>query len=53
VAKRRQVNAISAVNASGAFWYDVYTGKFNAQLFITKPKGFMRKGRSTYGRLIP
>jgi len=43
--KRQQVNAISAVNASGAFWYDVYTGKFNAQLFITKLKAFMRNPR--------
>ena len=43
--KRQQVNAISAVNASGAFWYDVYTGKFNAQLFITKLKAFMRNRR--------
>jgi transposase len=43
--KRQQVNAISAVNASGAFWYDVYTGKFNAQLFITKLKAFLRTRR--------
>jgi transposase len=43
--QRQQVNAISAVNASGAFWYDVYTGKFNAELFITKLKAFMRHRR--------
>ena len=40
--QRQRVNAISAVNASGAFWYDVYTGKFNAQMFIAKLKAFMR-----------
>jgi transposase len=43
--QRQRVNAISAVNASGAFWYDVYTGKFNAALFITKLKAFMRRRR--------
>jgi hypothetical protein len=41
----QQANAISAVNASGAFWYDVYTGKFNAELFITKLKAYMRHRR--------
>jgi transposase len=41
--QRQKVNAISAVNASGAFWYDVYTGTFNAALFITKLKAFMRR----------
>jgi transposase len=39
---QRQKDAISAVNASGAFWYDVYTAKFNAQMFISKLKAFMR-----------
>lgn len=43
--QRQKVNAISAVNANGAFWYDVYTGKFNAQLFISKLKAFMRNRR--------
>ena len=43
--QRQRVNAISAVNASGAFWYDVYTGKFNAELFISKLKAFMRRRR--------
>jgi transposase len=43
--QRQRVNAISAVNASGAFWYDVYTGKFNAELFISKLKAFMRRQR--------
>ena len=43
--QRQQVNAISAVNATGAFWYDVYSGKFNAQLFISKLKAFLRNRR--------
>lgn len=43
--QRQRVNAISAVNAGGAFWYDVYTGTFNAELFIKKLKAFMRRRR--------
>ena len=43
--QRQQVNAISAVNATGTFWYDVYSGKFNAQLFISKLKAFLRNRR--------
>ena len=39
--QRQRVNAISAVNALGAFWYDVYTGTFNAACFIEKLKAFM------------
>jgi len=37
--QRQKVNAISAVNARGAFWSDVYTGNLNAGRFI----GFLRK----------
>jgi transposase len=43
--QRQKVNAISEINASGAFWYDVYTGRFNAELFINKLKAFMRHRR--------
>ena len=43
--QRQHVNAISAVNALGAFWYDVYTGSFNAACFIDKLKAFMRHRR--------
>ena len=43
--QRQRVNAISAVNALGAFWYDVYTGTFNAARFIEKLKAFMRYRR--------
>lgn len=42
--KRQRLNAISAVNAKGAFWYNVYGGKLNATLFIQFLKDFM-KGR--------
>lgn len=42
--QRQKVNAISAVNAKGAFWYDVYTGKLNAARFIEFLRGFV-KGR--------
>jgi transposase len=43
--QRQRVNAISAVNALGAFWYDVYTGSFNAACFVDKLKAFMRHRR--------
>jgi len=42
--QRQQVNALSAVNARGAFWYDVFTGKFNAEVFIGFLGNFL-KGR--------
>ena len=43
--QRQQVNAISAVNAKGAFWFKVYTGMLNAFVFILFLKDFL-KGRS-------
>lgn len=42
--RRQRLNAISAVNAKGAFWYKVYGGTLNAALFIQFLKDFM-KGR--------
>jgi transposase len=42
--QRQSVNAISAVNALGAFWFVVYTGMFNAGRFVEFLKAFM-KGR--------
>jgi transposase len=42
--QRQSVNAISAVNALGAFWFVVYTGMFNAGRFVEFLKSFM-KGR--------
>jgi len=32
--QRQSINAISAINAKGAFWYDVYSGKLNAARFL-------------------
>jgi transposase len=43
--KRQTANAISAVNARGAFWYRVYKGQLNKILFVALLKGFLR-GRS-------
>ncbi len=45
--QRQQINALSAINNQGAFWYDVFSGKFNAQVFI----GFL--GRFLKGRRRP
>jgi transposase len=43
--QRQKINAISAINARGAFWCKDYTGKLNAALFVEFLKDFM-KGRS-------
>lgn len=43
--QRQSVNAISAVNALGAFWYNVYTGRFNAGRFKEFLKDFLRYRR--------
>lgn len=40
--QRQSINAISAVTALGAFWFAVYTGRFNATLFKEFLKDFMR-----------
>ena len=42
--QRQKINAMSAVNAKGAFWYQVYGGKLTAALFIGLLKTMM-KGR--------
>jgi transposase len=39
------VNALSAVNLLGAFWYVVYTGRFNATLFRQFLQDFLRRRR--------
>ncbi len=44
--QRQAVNAISAVNARGAFWYEVYTGRFNAVAFIEFLTHFLRGRRA-------
>ncbi|PIR18736.1 MAG: IS630 family transposase [Elusimicrobia bacterium CG11_big_fil_rev_8_21_14_0_20_64_6] len=44
--QRQSINAISAVNARGAFWYEVYSGRFNATRFKDEfLKSFMRRRR--------
>lgn len=40
--RRQSVNAISAINARGAFWYEIYTQRLNAQAFIELLRKFMR-----------
>jgi transposase len=45
--QRQKVNAISAVNARGAFWSDVYTGNLNAARFVCFLRKFMRGRRRT------
>jgi len=43
--QRQSVNAISAVNARGEFWFELYTERFNAAKFIDCLKHFMRGRR--------
>lgn len=43
--QRQKINAISAVNAKGAFWSEVYTGMFSAARFVEFLKHFRRGGR--------
>lgn len=40
--RRQSVSAISAVNARGAFWYEIYTERLNASRFLELLKHFMR-----------
>ena len=44
--QRQAVNAISAVNPRGAFWYDVFTGRLNATRFVECLRGFLRRRRA-------
>lgn len=41
--KRQSVNAISAVNARGEFWYETYTERLNATRFIELVSHFMHR----------
>lgn len=41
--QRQSINAISAVNARGAFWAATYTGKLNAEAFVAFLENFMRE----------
>lgn len=45
--KRQSVNAISAVNALGAFWFEIYTERLNATKFIDLLAHFMRRRKSS------
>jgi len=44
--RRQSVSAISAVNARGAFWYEIYTERLNASRFLELLKHFMRGRKS-------
>lgn len=43
--KRQSINAISAVNPRGAFWYNVYPGRLNGASFIQFLRDFMKRRR--------
>lgn len=43
--KRQSINAISAVNPKGAFWYNVYPGRLNGASFIQFLRDFMKRRR--------
>jgi transposase len=49
--QRQKINAISAVNAKGAFWYKVYNGMLTAALFVLMLKDLM-KGRKKLVMLV-
>lgn len=42
--QRQKINALSAINAAGAFWCATYPGKFDAEMFVCFLRNFM-KGR--------
>lgn len=43
--QRQSINAISAVNARGEFWYEVFSGRFNAAAFLVFLKHFLSRRR--------
>jgi transposase len=43
--RRQSINAISAVNARGEFWYEVYSERLNASRFLELLRHFMRNRR--------
>lgn len=43
--QRQAINAISAVNNRGAFWYHVFTGRMNADKFIECLRDFLSSQR--------
>ncbi len=44
--KRQSVSAISAVNALGEFWFEIYSERLNATKFIDLLTNFMRRRKS-------
>ena len=44
--KRQSVSAISAVNARGEFWFEIYTERLNATKFIELLTHFMRRRKA-------
>jgi transposase len=44
--RRQSINAISAVNARGEFWYELYTQRLNASTFVELLQHFMRGRKS-------
>ena len=44
--QRQKINAISAVNAKGAFWYQVYSGMLTAVMFVVLLKDLLRGRRN-------
>ena len=44
--RRQSVSAISAVNARGAFWYEIYTERLNALRFVELLRHFLRRRKS-------
>lgn len=43
--QRQAINAISAVNARGAFWYAVYTSRLNSSTFVQFLRDFLKTRR--------
>lgn len=46
--KRQSINAISAVNIQGAFWWKTCSGRFNGTLFLSLLKIFMKNRGKTF-----
>jgi len=44
--RRQSVSAISAVNARGAFWYEIFSERLNASRFVELLRHFMRRRTS-------
>lgn len=43
---RGKVSAISAVNSSGGFWFQTYSGKFTGEKFVELLKNFMKNKKN-------